>query len=209
MLKVELEDSFQRLQLHGLAEFHGLASHSCCVPGAHASRRITSISHKAATLAALPAEPTPSPSPSAQSSPPLAAASNTTGEGKETAETPVQTAKAQLEDTPTDQSQSQSPGTGVQQHNQAHGQLPPDAATWMLTPGHASSPSSDLKDDVDLSAAIPQAAVLQHMAEITCADILMALEDHPSGGVNPAVLRRYLAGHSTESDMASEDFIMV
>lgn len=44
--------------------------------------------------------------------------------------------------------------------------------------------------------------------EITCADILMALEDRPAGGVNPAVLKRYLAGHSTESDVASEDYVM-
>lgn len=45
--------------------------------------------------------------------------------------------------------------------------------------------------------------------EITCADILMALEDRPAGGINPAVLKRYLAGHSTESDVASEDFVML
>lgn len=47
-----------------------------------------------------------------------------------------------------------------------------------------------------------------HIHEITCADILMALEDRPAGGVNPAVLKRYLAGHSTESDVASEDYVM-
>ena len=47
------------------------------------------------------------------------------------------------------------------------------------------------------------------MSEITCADILMALEDRPAGGVNPAVLKRYLAGHSTESDVASEDYVVL
>ena len=45
--------------------------------------------------------------------------------------------------------------------------------------------------------------------EITCADILMAIEDRPAGGINPAVLKRYLTGHSTESDVASEDYVML
>ena len=47
------------------------------------------------------------------------------------------------------------------------------------------------------------------LSEITCADILMALEDQPAGGINPTVLKRYLAGHSTESDVASEDYVML
>lgn len=45
--------------------------------------------------------------------------------------------------------------------------------------------------------------------EITCADILMAIEDRPAGGINPSVLKRYMAGHSTESDVASEDYVML
>lgn len=52
-------------------------------------------------------------------------------------------------------------------------------------------------------------SVVGSIHEITCADILMALEDRPAGGINPAVLRRYLAGHSTESDVASEDYVML
>ena len=109
-LVLELEDSFHRLQAHGLAEFHGLLSHSessSC--SGNSGKRITVV------------------------------------------------------------------------------QWPPGSVP------------------VPQEAASPDASV----HEITCADILMALEDRPAGGVNPAVLKRYLAGHSTDSDVASEDYVML
>lgn len=106
-LVLELDDSFHRLQAHGLAEFHGLASHS--EPStSDPDRRVTVIQQATAKSA-----------------------------------------------------------------QQTHQRL-------------------------DVSQPV--------LCEITCADILMALEDRPNGGMNPSVLRRYMAGHSTESDAASEDF---
>lgn len=109
---LELDDSFHRLQAHGLAEFHGLFSHSQA-SGSDPSKRVTVI------------------------------------------------------------------------------QWPPGKAA-------VAPPPQDLPD---------RSAPPVVMSEITCADILMALEDRPAGGVNPAVLKRYLAGHSTESDVASEDYV--
>ena len=109
-LVLELDDSFHRLQAHGLAEFHGLASHSEASPG-DSEKRVTVIQHS--------------------------------------------TAKA----------------------------------------------AQEAQQRLDASQPV--------LCEITCADILMALEDRPIGGMNPAVLRRYMAGHSTESDAASEDFVLV
>ena len=110
---LELDDSFHRLQAHGLAEFHGLLSHSQA-SGSDPSKRVTVIQ-------------------------------------------------------------------------------------WL--PGKATVAAP--QDQPDNSA--PPVV----MSEITCADILMALEDRPAGGVNPTVLKRYLAGHSTESDVASEDYVML
>jgi len=112
-LVLDLDDSFHRLQAHGLAEFHGLLSHSQA-SGSDPDKRITII-------------------------------------------------------------------------------------TWPPGKEAAAAPK------VHLNTSAPTAA----MNEITCADILMALEDRPAGGINPAVLKRYLAGHSTESDVASEDYVML
>lgn len=112
-LVLDLDDSFHRLQAHGLAEFHGLLSHSQA-SSSDPDKRITII-------------------------------------------------------------------------------------TWPPGKEAAAAPK------VQLDTSAPTAA----MNEITCADILMALEDRPAGGINPAVLKRYLAGHSTESDVASEDYVML
>ena len=106
-LVLELDDSFHRLQAHGLAEFHGLMSHS--------------------------------------------------------------------------EVSSDNPGKRITVIQWAPGANPTPRETTFGAPVH----------------------------EVTCADILMALEDRPAGGVNPAVLKRYLAGHSTESDVASEDYVML
>ena len=109
-LVLELDDSFHRLQAHGLAEFHGLSSHSEA-SSTDAERRITVIQHNSAASARQSKE--------------------------------------------------------------------------------------------------RQKALQLGSCEITCADILMALEDRPIGGMNPAVLRRYMTGHTTESDAASEDLTLV
>ncbi|KAK9811489.1 hypothetical protein WJX72_004757 [[Myrmecia] bisecta] len=46
--------------------------------------------------------------------------------------------------------------------------------------------------------------------EITCADILLALEEHPTGGVNPEVLRKYVAAHLHGQDSSSDaSFVVV
>lgn len=116
-LVLDLEDSFHRLQAHGLAEFHGLLSHSQA-SSSDPDKRITII-------------------------------------------------------------------------------------TW--PPGKEAAAARK----VQLDSSVPTAAMNVSMNEITCADILMALEDRPAGGINPAVLKRYLAGHSTESDVASEDYVML
>ena len=108
-LVLELDDPFHRLQAHGLAEFHGLLSHSQA-SGTNPERRVTIIQ-------------------------------------------------------------------------------------W--PPGYNATASAPTQSDSATSSAL---------SEITCTDILMALEDRPAGGINPSVLKRYLAGHSTESDVASEDY---
>jgi len=112
-LVLELDDSFHRLQAHGIAEFHGLLSHSQA-SGSNPDKRITVIQ-------------------------------------------------------------------------------------W--SPGKEAAAAAKVQPDSSAPTAV--------LNEITCADILMALEDRPAGGINPAVLKRYLAGHSTESDVASEDYVML
>lgn len=109
-LVLELDDSFHRLQAHGLAEFHGLSSHSE-TSSTDADQRVTVIQHSSAESA--------------------------------------------------------------RQNKEQQGALQPGSC------------------------------------EITCADILMALEDRPVGGMNPAVLRRYMTGHTTDSDAASEDLTLI
>lgn len=112
-LVLELDDSFHRLQAHGLAEFHGLLSHSQA-SGTDPEKRITII------------------------------------------------------------------------------QWPPGSQHAAAAPVQAGTAPPSVSSNA-----------------ITCTDILMALEDQPAGGINPSVLKRYLAGHSTESDVASEDYVVL